>query len=348
MYLDPNYLLSKANYLVRNNGYLQYVLVVLSLLIFIEILDVGFGYGVISTYQDEKFWLPLPPDYFREEDLIYSHEYQIALNPKPDWKDREYWIGKWIESMNEYNNYIHFRREDAKVELYKQYKLQTKAEHGCMASRSLIVKVRQYINVEKTTLDLKQDKGEEITCLLPLWPSERFYNQSKQKCEQDVHPCFDKYAKGSKVVFDEYYKEFETCGDLKEVYPDAFRKATGKYLTKPVKKKGPSLWWKLQWKGVAGESTFYKVTYTIQYRRDDIKGAMEGTSDIFMGEWSMRLSSVDHKPYEIEVIEDLESMFYNLILEYDVYEKHWDCAERYFTGDPRMGSRIPSGIYDII
>ena len=153
MYLDPHFLFSKANYLVRNNGYVQYVLVVLSLLVLIEIVDIGFGYGVISTYRDEKFWLPLPPDYFREEDLVYSHEYQIALNPKPDWKDREYWIGKWIESMNEYNNYINFRREDAKVELYKQYKLQTKAEHGCMASRSLIVKVRQYINVEKTTLD---------------------------------------------------------------------------------------------------------------------------------------------------------------------------------------------------
>jgi len=274
---------------------------------------------------------PLAPEYHHDEDILHTMEYQIALNPKPDWTDRDAMLEKWIESMNQLNSYIHLTLEDGEEDIYLQYHLNPGGESRCFVT-GFGIRVRHF--PKKTVIDIKGEGGSSqlIQCAKPYWPAEKYYNHSRQKCEEDYHPCFDKFTRGTSVTIDDPEATFNTCAALKEIFPDAFRTTEqDRYLNEP-KHKPACYWWRIKWKGVAGKRTHYDITFTIKYCKPILW--VKSGAKIINGEWSLRTYVLNGESWEKDVVQNLRDMFYHLVLEYDTYTDHKVCAHQYFNGEP--------------
>ena len=296
----------------------------LLLLIFVAVaLSVGIPVGLYLTRYE-----PIPPPYYNKYDVLDTVEAQIALNPKPDWTYREDMIAKWIDAMNKYSKYMQFSRETALVDMYVQGHLST---NKCGAIHSLSCRVRKEVQTDVTTIDIKIDRGsKEASCSQPFWPSEQYYNASRQKCEEDLHPCFHKFTRGTSVTIDEH-RDFETCGDVADIFPEAYHYLKDSDRGKSISISGRSLWWRLRWKGVAGNHMHYEITFTILYLAP-LSCVESGVCDIYEGEWSLRFYSEGDQTWEKDVVEDFQNTFYNLVIEFDEYDDHKTCAHEYFEG----------------
>ena len=275
---------------------------------------------------------PLSPDYHSDNHILHTMEYQIALNPKPDWTEREEMLQEWIKAMNENNNFINLKREDGVEDIYLQYHLKAGGKSRCNIP-GFGIRVRHFDT--KTVIDIKGEGGvsDQIQCAKPYWPAEKYYNNSRQKCEEDYHPCFDKFTRGTSVVIDDPEATFETCGSLKEIFPDAFYHMEDDRLYNELTRKPACYWWRIKWKGTAGDHTKYEITFTIKYCKP-FEWVRGGKAKIINGEWSLRTYVPNGQQWEKEVVEDLRDLFYHLVIKYDTYEDHKVCARQYFSGEP--------------
>ena len=304
--------------------------------IFFILFSISFAMAVLGVC-GLPFWLrefPAPPPYYDPEDVLDSLEYQIALNPKPSWTDRDGMMRQWIESMNRYNRFINFTWEGAKQEVYYQYHIKP----GRCGGEDFRARVRHFLDSGKSVISLKSNNGwsDIVQCTTkPFWPAEKYYASSRQKCERDYHPCFDKFTRGSTVVFDEPNKEFARCDVLADIFPNAFPGMTPARAKKEANKKPGAYWWRMKWSGIAGDHLHYDVTFTIKYRPSHTPEMIaKGGIPIINGEWSLRTLVFPGQTWEREVMEDLRAMFYKLVIEHDTYKDHVQCAHSYLNGEP--------------
>lgn len=303
------------------------VLAIFCLLVVSVSVSVGVG---VSLGTRPKF--VDPPNYFRSSDVLESVEYQIALNPKPNWTQRDEMVDKWIASMNDYSELIHLRKEDAVEEYYLQAHYRSYPTHICNTPYFLIRMRQSLYDPKWVTIDIKGDEGDkDVTCRQPYWPAERYYNMSRQKCEEDLHPCFDKFTRGTSIAFlPGTAPRFRTCQDMKELWPDAFDSVSDENKDNLLDEVGRHIWWRLRWSGLLGDHMRYEITFTIEYQGNDMDCITSGVCDIYEGEWSLRFFSEDNQQWELDVIGDLQAMFYHLVIDYDEYEDHVECAHQYF------------------
>ena len=293
--------------------------------------SVSIGVTVHFTSSSKADTVP-PPSYFHASDVLESVEYQIALNPKPDWTERDKMVDKWIASMNEYSELLQLQKEDATEEIYLQYHIRTSAHHLCNTPEFKIRVRKSLMDPTWTTVDIKGDEGDkDVTCDDPYWPAERYYNVSRQKCEEDLHPCFDKFTRGTSIAFPPSAPpNITTCQDLKELWPDAFSTVNDENKDHKLELISRHLWWRLRWSGVVGDHMHYEVTFTVEYQGTDVECILSGVCEIYEGEWSLRFFSEENQVWELDVIGDLQSTFYHLVIDYDEYEEHKECAHSYF------------------
>lgn len=295
-----------------------------------------------------RYTVPDPPNYFHQEDVRDSVEFQIALRPHEKYTERDEMFDLWISAINAYSN-LTITREEASTEIYTQFHYSTGGSNHCKTPSDFKVRVRHLFYAQTTVLDIKG--GENIvpkdkSCNQAYWPAEEYYDSSSQKCEEDMHPCFSKFTRGTAVTFQEPHKQFDTCKDLINVFPDAF------YNTKDVHnsigKEGVGNWYKLQWKGTLGEYTHYEMQFTLEYAYSTTEVIL-GHIPMVEGEWSLRFWTDAGNPWEMDVVEELERLFYLLVLEFDTpdYAEHYDCANDFLDGGTENGIDITQHEDDI-
>ena len=275
-----------------------------------------------------------PPHHARVEDIIETVEYQIALNPKEDWADRAGMMAKWVKAMNKHNSLIRFDMKDAIDDSYSEHNIQAAGESRCGTPQNMMTRYRHFKRDGRVEFTIKRDEGDtkKRVCAQPLWPSAKFYNISSQKCEEDVHPCFTKFSRATTVVFPSP-PSIKICKHLVDLFPNAFPEISeldtfGNKVTTNV----DLYWWRVLWKGDVGTQMSYQVTFTASYSLSQAH-AVAGDRKITQGEMSLRFSSKDNGPWERYVVHQLQTMVYRLILDFDTYEEHKECAQRYLKGE---------------
>ena len=212
-----------------------------------------------------KVPLPPTPDYEQPGDVRYSAEYQIALDPKESWNPRDAMLTQWINSMNDFaNGTFVLRKEDAIESVYQSYHLPV-SKCGTGPAK---LRIRNYVTGPKTgqlTIDIKMD-GDSYKDLeyLPYWPAEDFKNKSTEKLEKDVHPCFGKYSRGTRLYLN-YLPPLYKCKDVEPLFPGILYKCDEECYTHTLTNETQNYKWNHQWSGKIFNTSDYQITLEIQY-----------------------------------------------------------------------------------
>lgn len=276
-------------------------------------------------------WGESPPPYFSSSDVKNTIEFQIDLKPKTDWENREEMVNYWIQAINQNTTLFQIQRENATEDVYMEYHLIATSDKRCSLSEDIKIRFRAYVYSQENTIDLKSKEDTWLrACSEPFWPAEEYYANSKQKCEEDFHPCFEKHTRGSSVYFDDPRKSFPYCKDLLDVFPYAFPTITEENAMNRVAASVKTYWWKLNWKIPLDYDMMFEITFTMKY--DNVQQA-EGSisSPINEGEWSGRLYSPTDSDMNEDILSSIENLYYRLVLQFDTTnDEHIECANYYF------------------
>ena len=279
---------------------------------------------------------PDPPSYASWADMRNSVEFQIMLSTPQEWIRRDDMIKKWVTAMNAHNSFNVFNTKDAEMDVYLQFHLSTGGHDRCRSTGGMKVRYRSYVFGKKYTLDIKKDEDYNESCNQPYWPAREYYDTAEWKCEEDVHPCFTKYTMESRVYIDDPFRDFNTCEELVEVFPDAFPHVDDGNKHNSIKMDFNGYWYKLQWRGMTGNYTNFEVTFTIQYRT--MVEATSGIAEMVTGEWSLRFYVPHGQKWEEDVVNEFEQMYFSLILLFDnTKEDQQQCARDYLNGNTEIG-----------
>lgn len=269
-----------------------------------------------STIPDDfvPFVVPDPPDP-NDEFIRNSAEFQITLENNSDWINRNYMVLQFTEQCNQLNEYLNISLADGNEAVRIQYKLLTGGSSKCYNNRE--IRVREYKAGEKSGtsyVDIKSNSHDRSkACDVPFWPAQNYYNQSRQKCERDVHQCDDKYSHETRVFFDDIHT-MTTCYDLLLVYPWAFDELPPEEQYHSVEVDDLNPWWTSVFKGQMDGDTNYEIAFTLRY--DDLEQAIAGYIEApKYGEWSIRIYSLDDGASEFwndDVVEATQSMWLQL------------------------------------
>ena len=331
---------------------LRFAAVVLGALCLIVILAVVAGLSIFLPIYFTRYTVPEPPSYFRYEDIRETVEYQIALRPHDAWTDRETMINLWISTINHFSSSLKLFRGTSVVDYYRQAHLTTSGSSHCR-TRDTKVRTREYLYSKKTVIDVKggeSDHDKEDSCNKAFWPSEAYYNVSSQKCEEDLHPCFSKYTRGTAVTIQDPHFQVKTCKELKNIFPDVFYKVNPSNEHNEVKVQESGYWYKREWAGIAGNHTHYQLVFTINYH-EVLSEVLRGNVPIEEGEFSLRFWVDYGLKWEKPVVDDFQALFYQLLLVYDKDdEEHVDCANTFLNGTEFHGIKFDvhqDYIYDL-
>eukprot|EP00012_Vannella_robusta_P006188 CAMPEP_0206204276 /NCGR_PEP_ID=MMETSP0166-20121206/13401_1 /ASSEMBLY_ACC=CAM_ASM_000260 /TAXON_ID=95228 /ORGANISM="Vannella robusta, Strain DIVA3 518/3/11/1/6" /LENGTH=339 /DNA_ID=CAMNT_0053623819 /DNA_START=672 /DNA_END=1688 /DNA_ORIENTATION=+ len=267
-----------------------------------------------------------PPSYFSWDDITNTIEFQIDLHPREDWsEDREKMVAIWIATINHYTDLFTIKRHQAIEDPYMQYHIIGTKEKRCSLTQDTKIRYRSYSSGE-TVIDVKgTEHGFGRYCAEPYWPAEKYYSASKQKCEEDFHPCFYKHTRGTSVAFDDPKKTFPFCESLSDVFLYAFPTITEENSKNKLSASAKQYWWKLQWKLSLEHNMECDISFTVQYETEHDAKSRSGT--VVSGEWSMRVFSVTNEDWDEDILASLEDMYYHLILEFNQDDtEHTECA----------------------
>lgn len=307
------------------------ILVLVILFILASLTAVSITLGIELT----KYTYPDPPSYVHWEDMKNSVEFQITLKTPEQWFFREDMLKLWINSINDWSSYIKIDRDTPDLDdVYLQFHYHTEGSNHCNSVEGLKARYRSYVFGSGYTIDIKkdEDKSKNQACNQPYWPSKQYYNDDtlSWKCEEDVHPCFRKYTMESRVSFIQP-QYVTTCQELANIFPDAFPKINKDNKNNPLDPYFNGYWKKLQWKGNCGNYTSWEITFTMEYTT--MLDASRGNAIMDTGEFSLRFSVPNGELWEQDVVDDFQDLFYKLVLEYDVFEDHIECANEFYNGD---------------
>jgi len=282
-----------------------------------------------------RFSIPLPPSYFNPSEIRHTKEYQITIK-QTDWVIRDHSIQIWVNKMNELLPELNLTEHNRETRIYAQTGYGVHGSDHCRASHKMHVRGRNFTNGKfagSTSLDFKQSGYDWESCPLPLWPSESAMGHSVQKCEHDIHPCFSKHSRVTKLYFSNY-TQFHTCGDLVHFLPDAFYKIDESYHNNPIKQKSRTWVHLTEYSGILGGDTDFSVSFDIRYKTRDL--AKYGKEKPSHGEFSIRLSCVKDRDtfygseWNEEVLDAVDQLYFNLVLAFDKFPEHIECANEFF------------------
>ena len=288
------------------------------------------GLSVVSIAPIALTSFPTYPSYTDEGDLLQSMEYQIALNPKSEWANREEMLARWITFINSKSQFVHLRREDAEEDVFDQYQISPGGGRYCSLTYAL-VRVRHFHDRDRTQISIKGADGvsPSQSCIFPFWPAKQYMKSAEQKCEEDYHPCFDKFTRASTISLPGIIDPV-TCKEMAILFPGAFSDLKPKNYDFIPPRQQPCTWWRVKWKGKAGTRSLYDVTFALRYCTTPEEAQVGGP--IINGEWSMRTHVAKGELWERDVVRDLRDLFYRLVLEFDTYVEHKSCAQAHFEG----------------
>ena len=216
-------------------------------------------------------------------------EYQIEkLAATSNITDRMGSVERWIKLFNENSELIELDMKNGEGLVRNQYSVSV---HTCMIDT--YIRVREYLTgseAGKSTMDIKgNSKIQWRACNYPFWPALDYIGISYQKCEEDIHDeCEHKYSRDTRIFFDSF-QSYNVCSDVFKYYPFA---GSDKSLSDaPVKPNEKENWWIYRYLGSFGTSD-YEISFTLKYH--ELDDAMNETHPPFYGEWSIRITTLDH------------------------------------------------------
>ena len=272
---------------------------------------------------------PREPSYFSPDDMQRTVEFQLDLKPVEDWVDRSVMLERWMNFINT-NSDIMLYYDNADEEIYSQYHYDVYGRQRCNTPSDVRIRYRSFVYGRKNEITIKKDEELGEKCNQAFWPAEKYYNISRQKCEEDVHPCFNKFCRETTVTFDTPNRDYSTCADLVDVFPDAFPNLLDSEVNNHIRKKSTEIWWKLKWTGSIGMATTYQVTFNINYASES--SAITGYAPIIQGEFSLRYFTPAGVDWEVDVVDELQELYFSLIVEFDPDEQHLYCEEEFEEG----------------
>lgn len=291
----------------------------------------GAGIGLMG-------WLlyhPVPtiPDYFDPSLIEYSREYQITIN-QPDWTNRSAMIEIWLEKVNEFLPELGFTMKDQVSTWYSQSQFTATGSERCKASHKMRLRTRNYTDGDRgggSSVDLKQSGYDWESCPLPFWPASKYLSDSVQKCEQDIHPCFSKHSRVSKIYFDSF-RGISTCKDLVDLYPDAFQRLTNVEYKHKLSVRNYHCISLTEFSKTIG-NTRVKLAFDIKYSSEN--GAKFGDVQPATGEFSIKISTEENREgfyqsvWNEELRARIHEAYFRLVLLFDKFEDHIHCANEY-------------------
>jgi len=282
------------------------------LLFFIAVAEAIF---IVVEMNDDP-WVPES-----DNDVLKTTEFQMKLVSFKNAETREEGMEKWMRYFAKKSKYFSFDSSvTVKSKTRKQYYLDSKGEKKCGPDYE--IRVEEYVGGDingTSTIDIKDNSQKESTARnMPFWPSSKYINNSKQKCERDEHECSHKYSRETRLYMDEW-KEWSTCRDLVEMFPWAYKDLTAKQLDYKVKPGDMKYWFIQEYEGYLDDDTRFKAAFTMKYHSLDEAMNDHAAENATKGEWSIRLYSLDgglSSEYNKDVYDDVTKAWKSLINHY--------------------------------
>ena len=278
------------------------------------------------TLIDKPFVIPEEPDP-NGEFVRNSSEYQITYANIDDWIDRDAMVESYLEVCNR-SPLLDISMDDGKFSARIQYKLITSGETRCYNNRE--IRVRDYIsgyNEGTSYVDIKSSSTNlSKACDVPFWPADEYLDDSRQKCETDIHQCKNKFSRETRIFFDEA-QELVTCRDLLHLYPWAFDELPEDKQLNEVDVDEDGSWWIASFKGMM-DDTNYEMSFTLKYETSE--DAISGDIAPIYGEWSIRIYTEDDggsDEYNPEVQNAAYDLWINLSETFGNSDSFGDCDE---------------------
>lgn len=250
------------------------------------------------------------PPYAEQVEVKNSKEYQIQLADLDMWLPRTARAEQWTKSTNDISAYLNLSMTDMKNYTRTQYAVDASSCHN-----SQLFRVRDYIDHPEysTTIDIKESTHEhEQACSFPFWPGYDVFDGSFQKCEKDIHRCYTKFSRETRITFANV-TTFTTCADLVHLYPYAFKNIPYERLWVPVIRTATEeYWWMGKFVGdMAG--TAYEIEITLRY--DSLNDLLTEAHPPNYGEWSIRIFTLNEgltNDWDLDVVADANHLWRSL------------------------------------
>jgi hypothetical protein len=275
---------------------------------------------------------PVRPDRVDLDHIKHTKEYQITLK-QVDWSNREAALDIWIAKFNSLFPLMKVNKKGAFERIFLQRGLRASGSNHCKISGRTHTRVREYLSGPYTgqTLDIKHSGYPWEVCGLPFWPSETWYANASQKCEQDIHPCFSKNSRVTKFFFKDV-TPIKYCSDLIELLPDAFGSLSEyeRHANKP-RQKGVTYIYVWEYQSIVYDNLKVIFSFDIKYHSYD--SALAGKRQPANGEFSIRIyPELDgaNPVWNSTWVKEIDNFYFNLVLAFDKFSKHIVCAKEYF------------------
>lgn len=248
--------------------------------------------------------------------IVTTTEFQITLENLGDseWDDRASMMKTWMQYFEKSSDYFTLEESTMQNQSKNQFYVDI---DDCGSSH--LIRVRNIVDgymENLSTIDIKgNSQSESKAAALPFWPAPKYLGNSTQKCERDEHVCDHKYSRETRVTLD-YFKSFEYCVDIVELFPYAFGNLPATSLVIPIAPGKEEAWFEQLYTGYLDGNTRYKVAFTIKY--DNIDDAIDNHHPK-SGEWSIRLYSLGDgasSEYNEDVKQDISQAWKALIDKY--------------------------------
>ena len=320
-YLDPLFILPKVQ---ENRHLITFCticcLILFTLLIVVLILSLSLALYFI----DRPFVIPEEPDP-NGEFIRNTSEYQIDYENITAWIDRDLMVEAYLEVCNR-SPLLDISMNDGQFSVRIQYMLLTGGERRCYNKRE--IRVREYIsgyNEGISYVDIKNNSEDRLeACDVPLWPADEYLDDSRQKCETDIHQCDNKFSRETRIFFDEP-QEIITCRDLLHLYPWAFDELPEDKQLNQLAVDKYYFWWIASFKGMM-DDTNYEMSFTLKYETSE--DAISGDVAPIYGEWSIRIYTEDDggsDEYNPEVQNAAYDLWINLSETFGNSDSFGDC-----------------------
>jgi len=244
-----------------------------------------------------------------------------------------------MDQMNSHNPLLNLTQEDAHMRIFTQVQYRTDDQY-CGGPDGIGFRVRHFIHGDlagNSTVNLKLSGRKWQVCGSAAWPAEQYLQDTVQKCEEDIHPCFSKNSRASSVSLPGFFVP-KKCVDVTDLFPYTYPVENYDIDDVPKGKTNYTVW-EMRFKGMMLD-TKYTITFELKYNSSAVftlKHLNDGFLVAETGEWSIKvLQRIDpltgKYTWNEEVLHHVDEMYFHLILLFDKYsdQAHKDCARNYF------------------
>lgn len=279
-------------------------------------------------------YYPSPPAYYDPSRVEMTKEYQITLKSL-EWTNRSAALEIWEAKINEVFPLFDLSIKTRTHRIYSQQNLETEGSSYCEADHKMHVRVRKHRwgeHAGTSSVDVKYSGYYCDNIPLPFWPAEKYVKNSTQKCEHDVHPCFSKRSRVSKVIFPDF-RHMNRCSDLMDAFPDVFYTLPESKRDNLMPIKALAFVSATEYQGFFPDGTKWKISFEMKYGTP--LAAYQGTTTPVDGEFSIRIHALDpdvdyEEVWNTLLVSQLDIAYYQLVMAFDKFPHHIECAKKFF------------------